>query len=186
MTSSLGQVIARVSAALEQANVTYMIVGSIASGIHGIPRAVQDLDVVIDCDKYVLRDFVAALDDARYHVDREAARAAWAARSSFHVIDIETAWRVDLRVRRIRPFSREELARRQPIVLAEARAYVATAEDTILATLEWARDRGRAERLRRDCADIVGVQGDALDRAYIATWAAELGVLDEWAIVADG
>jgi hypothetical protein len=163
-----------------------MIAGSFASGIHGLPRTTHDLDLVIDCDCDSLRAFLSALDDARYYVDRDVARDALARRTMFNVIDIETSWKIDLVIRRVRPFSREELARRQPIVLDGVATFVATAEDTILAKLEWAKQGGGSERQLRDCADIVGVQGDALDRAYLEKWAAELDVLGEWAQVKDG
>jgi hypothetical protein len=42
------EIVARVVALLEQAGVTYMVAGSFASNLHGIPRMTQDADVVID------------------------------------------------------------------------------------------------------------------------------------------
>jgi hypothetical protein len=38
----------RISNALERAEVPFMITGSFASAAHGLPRATQDLDIVID------------------------------------------------------------------------------------------------------------------------------------------
>lgn len=57
--------------------------------------------------------------------------------------------------------------------------FIASAEDTILAKLEWARLSG-SDRQVRDASGMVRVQGDQLDVAYIAHWAAELGVSDLW------
>lgn len=184
--SGFAEVLARIAAALDAAGIPYMVAGSFASGVHGIPRTTRDLDLVIDPDRNSLRALLAGLDDATYYVDHDAARDALAVRGQFNVIDIETGWKIDLVIRKIRPFSREELARRKAYVLDGVAAYVASPEDTILAKLEWAKQGGGSERQLRDCADIVGVQGDALDRAYIEKWAAELGVEAEWAQVKDG
>jgi hypothetical protein len=186
MSAGVGEVLARIAAALEAAGIPYMVAGSFASGVHGMPRTTRDLDLVIDPDRDRLRAFLATLDDTRYDVDRDAALDALARRSQFNVIDIETGWKIDLVIRKIRAFSREELARRQRIELDGVPTYVASPEDTIVAKLEWAKQGGGSERQLRDCADIVGVQGDALDRAYIERWVAELGLDREWAQVKDG
>lgn len=45
---SLRDVFKSVRDALEESNIPYMVTGSIASSVHGIPRATQDIDVVID------------------------------------------------------------------------------------------------------------------------------------------
>lgn len=93
---------------------------------------------------------------------------------------MQTAWKIDLVVRRTRPFSIEELGRRQRVVIDEVTTHVATAEDTIIAKLEWAL-AGGSDRQLRDVAGILRLRGDTLDRAYIERWVAELGVADAWA-----
>ena len=54
---------------------------------------------------------------------------------------------------------------------------VATAEDMILAKLEWASSSG-SERQLRDVAAMISVHSLGLDVAYLRHWAAELGVLE--------
>ena len=56
---------------------------------------------------------------------------------------------------------------------------LATAEDTIVAKLEWARKAGESEKQLKDVAGVLEVRKD-LDRDYIARWARELEVLDLW------
>jgi hypothetical protein len=63
--------------------------------------------------------------------------------------------------------------------------WVASAEDVVVSKLVWARGGG-SERQLRDVAGVVAVQGDALDRAYIETWAKRLGVDDLWRAVLAG
>ena len=61
----------------------------------------------------------------------------------------------------------------------ERTAYVATAEDTILAKLEWYRmGGGVSERQWRDVLGVMKVQADRLDLAYLRQWADQLNVSD--------
>ena len=174
-----GPILAQMLALLERAGIPFMVAGSFASGHHGVPRMTRDLDLVIDPTRDQLVAFLDAVPVDALYVDRRAALEALGERSMFNVIDLHGGWKVDLIVRKARAFSREELARRQPAVLEGVQLPVATAEDTIVAKLEWAR-RGRSERQLDDVRGIIGLQGTALDRAYIERWVAELGLGAEW------
>jgi hypothetical protein len=112
-------------------------------------------------------------------VSPEAAREAWQARGQFNVVLLESGWKVDLILRKNRPFSREEFARRRAAVIAGVDVFVATAEDTILAKLEWAR-AGESERQLRDVVGILGASGPGLDREYIERWVGALGLEALW------
>lgn len=117
-----------------------------------------------------------------YYADLGAALEALEQRTQFNVVETATGWKVDLLIRKDRPFSREEFARRQRADLLGASAHVATAEYTIIAKLEWSRS-GESERQLRDVAGIVSVLGDELDRDYLDRWIRELGLADLWAKV---
>ena len=56
---------------------------------------------------------------------------------------------------------------------------MATAEDSIIAKLEWAM-LGDSERQLRDVAGILSVRGASLDRAHIERWVAALDLVDQW------
>ena len=157
-----------------------MVVGSVASSHHGRPRATHDVDVVIDPTSESLDPLVERLTVAGFYVDRARVREAFAARRQFNVIDVESACKVDLILRKDRPFSVEEFRRRYTAELTEGHRFtLATAEDTVLSKLEWAKRSGQSERQLEDVAGIVDVRPD-LDREYIARWAAALGVDDLW------
>lgn len=53
--------------------------------------------------------------------------------------------------------------------------YQATAEDTVLAKLEWAA-MGGSDRQVADAATVLAVGGGRLDQVYLDHWATELGV----------
>jgi hypothetical protein len=170
------EVVARVVAAIEDVGVAYMVVGSFASNYHGVPRMTQDADVVVDADEPAILGLVAALA-GDFYVSEEAAREAFAHRTMFNAIHLATGFKVDVVVKKRRPFSDEELRRRQVGTLARRPVQFATPEDTVLAKLEWAR-LGSSERQYRDACGILSVQGARLDQDYLARWAADLGVGD--------
>jgi hypothetical protein len=171
----------RSTARLREARVPYMVVGSFASAVHGVPRSGRDLDLVIDPDEPSLVRFVKALPPDEYHADLESALDALQRRGRFDVVDGASAWKADLIVRKARPFSIEELRRRHVAQVEGVQVFVASPEDTLLGTLEQAARGAGSELQRRDAAGIVEVQGSALDADYIDRWAAELGVSDLWA-----
>jgi hypothetical protein len=182
---SAGDFLARLAALLEAAGIPYMIAGSFASTFHGVARATQDLDLVVDPTGTALDTFLASLDPDVYYVDPDTARDALRRRAQFNVIDMTTGWKADLIIRKARPFSIEELARRQPAELMGTRTYVATAEDSIIAKLEWAKQSDSTRQLR-DVAGIVAMRGNALDLEYVERWVSELGLEVEWARVRTG
>lgn len=181
---TLDDLVGRLVAELDAANIPYMVVGSVASSYHGEPRMTRDLDVVIDPEPDRLDSLVGRLQAAGLYADTEAAREAVGHRTQFNVIDPMSGWKADLIIRRDRPFSREEFARRQETTLPQGPVRMATAEDIILAKLESARST-RSERQLRDAAGIVAVSGDRLDIGYIERWAGELGVAELWRSVSE-
>ncbi len=170
--------------ALERLDIPHMVTGSVASSYHGRPRLTHDADVVIDPTPEQLDALVASLLQSGHYVDGPRARDALRRRLQFNVIDPHSAFKIDLIVRKNRPFSREELGRRQAVELAPGFAVaLASPEDTILSKLEWAKKAGRSEKQIDDVAGVLAVN-PGIDRAYVERWAAELGVLELWQEIA--
>jgi hypothetical protein len=164
---------------LAAAGIPYMVVGSFASSLHGVPRTTQDLDIVIDPNEFALRTLVQSLPELEYYVDLNAALDALRRRTLFNVIDMETGWKVDLVIRKARSFSVEELKRRTAVALLGADTFVSTPEDTIIAKLEWAKV-GCSEMQLRDAAGIIEVRGSGLDTEYVEHWTAALNLQEQW------
>jgi hypothetical protein len=166
---------------LDRAGIPFMIAGSFASAAHGLPRTTQDVDVVIDPPTPDALDaLLRSMSPDDYYVDGDAARDALRRRSMFNVVDQGSGWKVDFILRKNRPFSREEFARRMKLSLLDVPVYVASPEDTIVAKLEWSQQSGGSERQRRDVAGILATMGDQLDLAYVERWILELELSVEW------
>jgi hypothetical protein len=89
-------------------------------------------------------------------------------------------FKVDVFVAKPREFDRSQLARRQSYVLSEdplRRAYITSAEDIVLAKMEWYHIGGRiSDRQWRDILGVMKVQQDRLDHEYLRRMATTLGV----------
>lgn len=168
-----------IKALLDEAGILYMVVGSFASMVYGEPRTTHDLDIVIDPSPAALEHFLTHIDMDAFYVDPDTARDALRRRGMFNIIDLRSAWKIDLVMRKERPFSREELARREDQEILGVVVPTATPEDTIVAKLEWAKE-GASERQLRDVVGILRVQGDTVDREYISRWVEALGLEDQW------
>jgi hypothetical protein len=169
----------RLITALERAGVPYMLTGSYASGMYGIPRATNDVDVVIAPTPEELRRLLREFPDDRYYADEEDAFQSFAAQSQFNVIDFATSWKADLIFRKDREFSRTEFARRCLHSIGGRTVYLVSPEDILIAKLEWAK-LGESERQIEDAAGVVRRQGATLDRAYVERWVDELELDRQW------
>ena len=90
--------------------------------------------------------------------------------------------KVDVFVRWRDAFGQSQLSRRQKKSVGQVaplELYFATAEDTVLAKLDWYRKgAGVSDRQWRDLLGVLKIQAGSLDHAYLVHWAGELGVED--------
>ncbi len=166
-------------AALDAAGVPFMLTGSLAAAYHGAGRATMDVDLVIDPTVSQLRDLVRALAGTGVYVSPDAAEEALTHRSMFNIVDTTSGWKVDLIIRKLRAFSETELGRRQQAEYDGCTLWVASAEDVILAKLEWAKLGGSARQLE-DVAALLRIQAGRLDSGYLTHWVGELGLAAQW------
>lgn len=159
--------------------VPFMLTGSLASSHYGAPRTTQDVDFVVDLDLKRAEDTVRRFLESGFYVSREAAIDAVRTRGMFNVIDPSSGWKLDLILRKDRPFSRSEFERRRPARVLDTGASLVSPEDLIVAKLEWAR-KADSDIQRRDVLAVLSVQDDRLDMDYLEYWIAELGLDAEW------
>ena len=171
----------KVTAILESLEIRYLIGGSFASAIHGVARMTADVDLVVDLSLNQIDPLVLALE-GEFYVDAEAMRDAVRRRQSCNLIHLATMFKVDIFVQKRRPFDKAQFDRRErrPIALdPERQAYIATAEDNILAKLEWYRLGGEtSERQWNDVQNVLKTQSGRLDLDYLGQWATALGIAD--------
>jgi hypothetical protein len=103
-------VVAKLATVLDKLRVSYAVGGSVASSLHGVPRATNDDDLVADLRPAHVDRLVAAIEND-FYVDADMIRSALADRSSFNVLDQATMTKVDVFVPGADPWIIEELVR---------------------------------------------------------------------------
>lgn len=163
---------------LEELGIAYYIGGSVASSAYGISRPTQDADVVADVQFKHVSTLVMRLK-ASYYVDADMIRDAIRHRSSFNVIYLDSVFKIDIFIPKMRPFAQQERLRAQPgLIEGSPRAfYLSSPEDIILNKLEWYKIGGEtSHRQWQDLLAVLKVQGESLDFAYLDRWAENLGI----------
>jgi hypothetical protein len=171
----------KVIAAFDALRIEYALGGSFASSIYGEARATRDVDLIAAVVGRHAAPLVAALG-SEFYADEPQISAAAVNQSAFNLIHLPTMAKVDVYVVWRTDFGRTQLARRRrkqvgfpnPLDL-----YITSAEDTVLAKLDWYRQGGAvSDRQWRDVLGVLKVQAGALDRAYLREWAARLNLAD--------
>ncbi len=185
----------RVGATLDAQAIPYLIVGSVAAVVHGEYRTTRDIDVILNLAPGDVRGLVDGLrkdftflpsDITDALVRLPEARADVAQRASFCAYDTATGFQIDVYLSSGRPFEVAQFQRAQIVEIPGelgGTLRVASAEDTVLAKLEW-YTLAPSDRQWRDVQAILRVQDDALDVAYVRQWADALGLAEllEWAL----
>src|SRR5690606_20632690 len=143
---------------LDAVGISYMVVGSLASSSLGIARTTFDADLVIAPTPEQLDEFLCRIEPAAYF-DWNTARRALRERSMFNIVDLQCGCKADLIILKDRPFERTEFSRRRATRFPDSNSemWTASAEDTVISKLVWAR-LGDSQRQFRDAAEVVGVQ----------------------------
>ncbi len=166
---------------LEALEVLHYIGGSIASSIHGMARATADADVIADLKAEHVGEVFRFLVD-RFYLSEEAMRDAVQRRGSFNLIHLDNQFKVDVFSPKDRAFDWFALRRRvyRPAPGgAERQLPLSSAEDTVLAKLEWYRlDNETSDRQWRDLMNVLKLNRGEIEREYLTHWASEIGVAD--------
>lgn len=169
-----------VGRAFESLGLRYLIGGSLASSLHGLPRSSFDADLLAELPLARVSEIVALLHP-RFYADVEMIRDAVRRRTSFNVIDYDTGYKVDVFVLGADPLAQEEMRRRLPRDVGDVSGpvFFATAEDMVLQKLAWYRIGGEtSERQWTDVMGMLKVQGGGIDLEYLRRWAAHANVTD--------
>lgn len=172
-------ILREIAAALDLAQIPYMVVGSFASNLYGTGRATLDIDIVVSATPEETRKFLKALEKADYYFDMASALEACRRRSTFNILDMATGWKVDIIFEKATPYHQQALQRRTAAEIEHVPLYAATAEDVIISKLEWAK-MGASLRQIEDVSGILEERSDLLDLRYIENWVKELGLTSQW------
>lgn len=166
--------------ALERAQIDYMITGSIASSLHGEPRATHDIDLVVRIDQDAIPALLAAFPRTEFYLEEAAIRAAIRDREMFNAVEATEGSKIDFWLLTDSPFDRSRFSRKYAEKVFGIEIQVSTPEDTILAKLHWAKLSGDGEKYFQDALRVYEVQAGSLDLEYVEHWVDHLSVAALW------
>jgi len=165
----IAEIASQVIERIEGTGIPYMLVGALAAGTYGIPRATRDVDFLVPvATGGGVNAIIKALSDIiTFEEQAVFDTLTWGKR---HVGKTIAPPPIKIEFFEIfdDPFVLREFERKQEIfipILGRS-GWVPSAEDVIVQKLRW----GRSKDLD-DVTDILAVQGaDTLDMAYIENW----------------
>jgi hypothetical protein len=183
MTASPGEGLLRLLEVFDRLEIPYMIGGSGASSVHGLPRTTADIDIVAKVGIDDVQPLATELQQD-FYIDEQQVRAALEHGRSFNVIHSRSSFKFDIFPLTADRYQQAQFGRRryetssvftaEPLDLA-----VSSPDDVILSKLRWYRQGGEvSEQQWNDVLGVIAVQRDALDVAYLRQWSDYLGVRD--------
>lgn len=164
------KVVFKVTTVLQQLGIRYLVGGSLASSLHGIPRATQDVDIVVTISEAQIQK-IAELLSPDFFIDIDMMKNAVKKHSCFNIIDKEDLFKVDMFVQGPDEISELEMERRVQYPIAdsgEQTIYVCSPEDIIAHKLYWYKSGDYiSERQWTDALNVIKVQKGRLDIDYL-------------------
>lgn len=173
------EVLKDVVSKMDQLNINYFLVGSLASMYYSRPRFTNDIDLVVQIGAGQIKDFAKAFDFPEYYCPPyEVIQDEVMRRGSFNLINQDSGIKIDIVLNKTSEISKSELARRQKVEITPGfETYIATPEDIILKKLEFYK-MGTSEKHLSDIREIISFTD--LDREYLSFWTQKLSLVEEW------
>jgi len=174
------ELLKKVIQALDQADIQYMITGSVSSSLQGEPRSTHDIDMVIAIYKSQVMKLIESFPPPDFYLDKDSIFEAIKRQSVFNLIDLNTGDKADFWILTNEPFDQSRFARKYDEEFMGLEMQVSSPEDTILAKLRWAKLSGGSEKQFTDALRVYEVQYGKLDLNYLEHWAKKLDVEALW------
>lgn len=172
-------VLDQVAHCLDDADIPYMLSGSLAMNYYAKPRMTRDVDLVLEVMVADLPRLGEKLGSG-YYFDEDAAKSAIEHQTMFNIIHLQSLVKIDCIIRKAHPYREEEFSRRRQVLFEQTTVWIVSAEDLLLSKLDWLKD-SRSEMQLADVRNLIGAVS-ALDWDYLHHWADVLGIrhlLDE-------
>lgn len=150
-------------------DVPYMLVGSLSTNFHAVPRSTKDADVVVQANlaetaRLVTGDLSFLKLDPQYGFESVTATRKLVLRST-----TGDGFIVELFGLSDDPHDQARFARRLKVDWERRPTWIVTAEDAVVTKLRWASFVGR-EKDAIDARSVIAVQGNLLDWPYVESW----------------
>ena len=167
---------------LERMGVRWLVGGSVASSLYGIPRATLDVDLVADLSPEQVPG-LSAMWSEHFLADERMILEAVERKRTCNLIHLDSALKIDIFVAGPDPWIAQELEHRHIVAIPtpEGMAHLpfAAPEDVLLHKLKWFLEGDKvSDRQWGDILGMVRIRGEALDTDHLRRWIGHLRIPD--------
>ncbi|MCP4263756.1 MAG: hypothetical protein GY774_40545 [Planctomycetes bacterium] len=167
------EVLKIVTQRLREAEINYMIAGSIAANYYTIPRMTRDIDVVIELKESDIDKFVG-LFEGDFYLNKETVADEVYHQGMFNLISNRYVIKIDFIIKKSSEYQQGAFSRRKQVLIEHSPMWFVSAEDLVISKLIWAKD-SHSEMQLKDVGNLIGTV-DNLDLKYIENWIRELSL----------
>lgn len=166
--------VVQVVRALNSIKMPYMVTGSLASNMYGVSRSTKDADFVLQSGEFDFTAFRNALGSG-FRLDPQMSFETVTATSRYIIHKTEgSPFKIELFFLTDDPHDRIRFERRKSGRFAGEPVWLASPEDVIITKLRWSK-QGKRTKDVDDVRNVIEVQSDAIDWAYVHRWCDEHG-----------
>jgi hypothetical protein len=168
------EAVAQVVRALNSIGMPYMLTGSLASNMYGVSRSTKDADFVLQTPEFDFSRFRAALGPS-LRIDPRLSIETVTTTNRYIIHKLEgEPYKIELFFLSNDPHDQQRFERRKPGRLFDEPVWVASPEDVVITKLRWSKQGMRSKDID-DAKNVIAVQNDLLDWAYIHHWCNQHG-----------
>jgi hypothetical protein len=165
------ELLQKVCRQLDENGIKYMVSGSIALNIYGIPRMTRDIDIVIELSENRIDEFVNLFPNS--YIDKNAIRDAIKRQGMFNIIDHSTGFKIDFMIRKETEYFNFAFQRRKRIKELDTELWVIDIDDLIIAKIIWIQ-QSQSEKQMLDIENLLFNPEKNID--YIISWCNKLNL----------
>lgn len=167
------EVLKIVTQRLKEADINYMVSGSVAANYYTIPRMTRDIDVIVELKQGDIDKFVG-LFEGDFYINKEMITNEVSRQGMFNLIYNRYVIKIDFIIKKSSAYQNASFSRRKQVLIEQSPIWFVSAEDLIISKLLWAKD-SHSEMQLKDVRNLVETLDD-LDLKYIGNWVRELGL----------
>jgi hypothetical protein len=163
-----GDIVFAVIDYLNEHDVPYMLVGSLATNVYCVPRSTEDGDIVVNLSvSQVAKQIVAA--NSKISFDPQLTFESVTATRKIVLRSEEHNFEVELFQLSEDEHDQMRFSRRVKVNTMGRDVWIASLEDMIVTKLCWSQGAGREKDIS-DSRNLIGVQHEFIDWPYVESW----------------
>ncbi len=164
--------LSRVTSALDDNDIQYMLSGGLALNNYSIPRMTMDIDIVVELNGLNIEQFLTAFSD-NFYIDEETVRQETKRKGMFNIIDHQSGFKIDFILRKNTEYRISEFQRRQKTKINDLEIWVVSMEDLVISKIEWIQTYQSDKHIE----DIKSLMANPeIDKDYVNDWCKKLNL----------